>query len=180
MVSQSLNAWQEVLHITSSQGLTQCPRRRHLMLPAEHSAPRSNCHKNGPSTEVKSEVMNLVAFKVKANISVAVHHMSKAELALYNMDCPFEGLAYARQGSPSRKGGKTSTRDGTCQHWLPVSCSGCGFGRLSQRSPISRVDLPNKDTYCLRKEIPVASCLIHFVPFWKEYMQALGTGGNLS
>ena len=34
------------------------------------------------------------------------------------------------------------------------------------------VDLPLKDIYCLRDEIPVAGHLTYFLPFWEEVIQA--------
>ena len=40
------------------------------------------------------------------------------------------------------------------------------------RSHVSRVNLPNKETYCLSEEVPVAGCLIQYFPFWEEVIQA--------
>ena len=37
--------------------------------------------------------MDLVAFKVKAKILVALHHVSEAKSVLHNMECPSQGLA---------------------------------------------------------------------------------------
>ena len=34
------------------------------------------------------------------------------------------------------------------------------------------VDLQYRDTYCLKKEMPVAGHLVHFLPFWEEVIQA--------
>ena len=49
--------------------------------------------KNGRVAELTSAVMDLVAFKVKTKISAALHHVSEAESALHNMECPFQRLA---------------------------------------------------------------------------------------
>ena len=38
--------------------------------------------------------------------------------------------------------------------------------------PVPSVDLPFRDTYCLKEEIPVAGHLVHFLPFWEEVIQA--------
>ena len=38
--------------------------------------------------------------------------------------------------------------------------------------PVPLVDLPLRDTYCLKEEIPLADHLVHFLPFWEEVIQA--------
>ena len=40
------------------------------------------------------------------------------------------------------------------------------------QSYISRVNIPNKEAYCLRQEVPVVGRLIHLLPFWEEVIQA--------
>ena len=37
---------------------------------------------------------------------------------------------------------------------------------------VVHLNLPNKDTYDLREEVPVVGHLIHFLPFWEEVIQA--------
>ena len=39
------------------------------------------------------------------------------------------------------------------------------------QSDVSSEDLSNADTYCVM-EVPIASHLNHFLPFWKEVIQA--------
>ena len=50
--------------------------------------------------------MDLVAFKAKAKISPALHHVSEAELVLSNMECSSQGLVRSlRKARPSPEEG---------------------------------------------------------------------------
>ena len=73
--------------------MTQCPRRRHCTLLLKTLHQGQTAIKNGSITELTSVVMDLVAVKVKAKVSAALHHVSEAESALHNMECPSQRLA---------------------------------------------------------------------------------------
>ena len=96
-MSQSLNPLWEVLHITEAGSMQlridTVPKEKALHAAAEDCAPGSNCLQNGPVAEVDSALVDQVAFKVKANISMVLHQVSEAESALHNMECSSQGPA---------------------------------------------------------------------------------------
>ena len=129
-VSQSLNPWWEVLHITEAglmeSGIDTVPKEKALHATAEDSAPGSNCYQKWPSQRGQLCGNGLVAIKVKTKISMALCHVSMAESAWATWSAPPRELARSLPGprNPARRVGRTSTRADTCQHWLPVPGGG--------------------------------------------------------
>ena len=116
--------------------------------------------KKGPIADVNSAVMDLVAFKAKAKISIALHHVLKDESALCSMKCTSDGLSKKLKQSQAVPQGGVAGQAPVLAHDSTGSMSPNLLLRLWIWSHISRVNLPNKDMYYLREEVPVVGHLI--------------------
>ena len=61
------------------------PKEKESHTATEDSAPGSNCPKKWCPSQ--RSTLDLAAFTL-AKISVALHHVSKGNLAMHNMECP--------------------------------------------------------------------------------------------
>ena len=83
-------------------------------------------------------------------------HTQSCASSLYNIECPSEGLT--RNLCKARN----SLKDKRQSWHMPMLAPSILLQPWIQ-SYIARVTLQNKDTYCLREEVPVVGSLIHFL-----------------